>query len=505
VAALLAVLCLLSWVLIAGVHVDDTYHVSDVSATWLTLAQNAQHGTLYPPLYDGAVFGGTRYMPGQILAYAGAAEATGDRLVGAKLMVYALALALLGALFLALRRFDCPIPVALGLVAVAVASSVGLVAATTIAGDALPMVLQLSALLVLTQRSGGRSAAVAGVLCALAMLAKFSALWAPAAIVVWLLARERARLVPFVAAFGLALAAGVGATEVASDGRFSDNLFGLSGASFMGFDSVLRDSPGKLITLAETHAVSVVIVIPFVLVSLLLGMSERRISVYHLSFLFALGLLLVVLADPGAYYNHLLDVTILAVILVGDLWRRATDAKTGSGMMRTVILAAIVCAVGLGYYTDVKPEAAEAARILLGRADRQEYANEPPRGVFRTTDRILSEDPYIPLALGQHPVVLDAFMLLRIAQKHPDWQADLVRRLDGHEFDKVILLQPLDSSLWWREVDFGIPLIEAIERNYRLGQRLRWRNLWIYVPKPAPPSAASEDSPRSASSRRVLQ
>ncbi len=491
-AALLAVGVFLSWALIAGIHADDTYNVSDVSAAWLTLAQDVEHGVLYPPLYDGHAFGGTRYMPAQILAYAGAEEVTGDRLIGAKLVVYALAVLLFGLVFVALRLIRCPPPVALGLAAAALASSVGLVAATTVAGDTLPVLLQLGALVLVTRRPGRWATAGAGLLCALAVLAKFSALWAPAAILVWLLARDRSRVVMFAASLALALAAGIGTTEALSHGRFSENVLGLSGSSFMGFGAVFLDSPGKLISLTEANASPVVVMFPFVLVSFLLAASERKLTVYHLSFVFALGILLVVLADPGAYYNHLLDVTVLSMILVGGLWRRTTGADNGFALFRAAILAALIWAIGLGYYTDVKPHIAEAARLLLGSADSQPYAKRPPSGSFQPTDRILSEDAYIPLAVGQRPVVLDAFMLLRIAEKHPEWRRALVKRLDAREFDKVVALRRLDHSVWWREVDFGLPIVDAIKRNYRLSQHLSaWRDLWIYVPKRRSPVAAS--------------
>lgn len=473
---------LLSWLLIAGVHADDTYHVSDVGAAWLTLARDVEHGVLYPPLYDGHHFGGTRYMPLQILTFTGGEEVTGDHIVGAKLVVYLLAVLLFALIFVALRSFRCPLHLSLGLVAAVLASSVGLVAATTVAGDTLPVVLQLGALVLVTRYTGRWHAVGAGSLCGLAVLSKFSALWAPAAIVVWLFVRDRRRPVVFLASFILAVGAGIAATEALSSGRFSDNLLGLSGSSFTGEGSVFLDSPGKLISLAEANATSIVVLFPFVLLSLLLAASERRITVYHLSLVFAVAILLVVLADPGAYYNHLLDVSVLSVILVGDLWQRT--GREAFPAARIAVLAALVWAIGLGYYTDVKPDTSQAARLLIGRGDREAFADRPPAGVFSPSDRILSEDAYIPLALGQRPVILDAFMLLRIAEKHPDWRQALIRRIDAHEFDKVVLLQRADRSIWWREVDLGLPIVDAIQRNYRLGRRVpEWRDLWIYVPK----------------------
>ena len=52
------------------------------------------------------------------------------------------------------------------------------------------------------------------------------------------------------------------------------------------------------------------------------------------------------------------------------------------------------------------------------------------------------------------------------------------------EFDKVVLLHQLDRSGWWRETHLGLPIVEAIDRNYTLQRRLsEWRDLWIYVPR----------------------
>jgi hypothetical protein len=216
-----------------------------------------------------------------------------------------------------------------------------------------------------------------------------------------------------------------------------------------------------------------------------LAAVERRPNVYHLSFVIALAILLVVLADPGTYYNHLLDVSVLAVILVGDLWKRS-GGITSAGAVPVVILTALVWALVVGYTADVKPAAHEAADLLVGRLDRAPYAKTAPAGTFRRSDRVLSEDPYVPLSLGRRPVVLDAFMLLRTLQDHPAWRRALIARIEAHRFDKIVLLQQIDRSGWWRDIHFGLPVADAIRHNYVLWRRPPdWRNLWIYVPRRA--------------------
>jgi hypothetical protein len=95
-----SVLVLASWAVIAGVHVDDDYHVSWVSGSWIALARYVNEGVLYPPLHNGDSFGGTRYMPLQFVIHAGLARATGEYLVSAKVLAYASALALYVVAFL---------------------------------------------------------------------------------------------------------------------------------------------------------------------------------------------------------------------------------------------------------------------------------------------------------------------------------------------------------------------------------------------------------------------
>jgi hypothetical protein len=179
----------------------------------------------------------------------------------------------------------------------------------------------------------------------------------------------------------------------------------------------------------------------------------------------------------------LLDVSVLAVILVGDLWKRSGGGAAAAAVP-VVILSALIWALVVGYTADLKPAAHEAADLLTGRLPHATYAKTPPAGTFGRGDTILSEDPYVPLSLGRRPVLLDAFMLLRTLRDHPAWQRALIARIDAHQFDKVVLLQQLDRSNWWRDIHFGLPVADAIRRNYVLARHPPdWRDLWIYVPR----------------------
>jgi hypothetical protein len=70
-----AVVIFTIWGWLAATHVDDRYRIDQVSGVHMALAWDANHGVLYPPLYDGRTYG--RYMPLPIVIDALAARLAG--------------------------------------------------------------------------------------------------------------------------------------------------------------------------------------------------------------------------------------------------------------------------------------------------------------------------------------------------------------------------------------------------------------------------------------------
>jgi hypothetical protein len=126
---------------------------------------------------------------------------------------------------------------------------------------------------------------------------------------------------------------------------------------------------------------------------------------------------------------------------------------------------------------------ANATKELLGR-NAPGYPTEPLAGYVDRDDRILSEDPAVPALLGQRPVLLDAVSVRRVGLDHPEWLADLKRRLDRGAFDKVVLVHPVEDDLWYGERNFGSSIQDAIQRDYKLVARVDTRPLvyWVYAP-----------------------
>jgi hypothetical protein len=479
---LVAGLALAAGVILAAAHLNDRYLLDHVSGSRMALAKYFNDGTLYPELFNGAFYGGTRWMPVPIILHGVLARLTGDYLVSGKLLSYVAMAALLLTMFWVMRRLGTPFPLALGLTAVVLATRTGLSGAMDIRLDALPLLLQIMAVHIVSRTSRPRAVVGAAALSALALMSKVSALWAPIAVVVWLLGRDRRRLLWFTTAYvgfaGVALLIFI----AISDGRIVENIFGLSASGITGPRSLFV-APWRLVDVFVSHAPAAWALLPFIGFVTWRALKERAASIYLTSLVCALGILIVVLADIGTGWNQLLDVIVLSALVVGELAGRPSPGAGVSheppgGTVSLLLALTVLWVVASGAAVTLVPDVQEA----VARPDS--YGKAPLDGVVTPRSTILSEDPYIPLSLGQTPVVLDPFMLLRIGSQDPAARASLVERIEARQFDLVVLvvpLKPLDQE-WWVEYHFGPDIVRAIAGSYASAGRVE--GYYLYTPVP---------------------
>jgi hypothetical protein len=466
---------------IAAAHVDDRYHVGHVSGSWMALSQALREGTLYPPLHDDGSFGGTRYMPLPFVLHAVVGTLTGEELVSGKVAAYLTMAALLGLLFFVLRRCGCTSIVSLGLVAAVLATPTGFLAATGIRGDSLSVLFQLAAVALVWRSTSTRALVGAGVLSGLAIFAKVSGVWAFAAVALCLLVYERRRLVPFVAAFVASTAALATVFEVASRGRMSDSIFtGIAaGRGESGYSP--QEALSTVVGLLESRAGAAWLLLPFALYAVVVALRDRRPTLFQLAFAIEAIIVLGLFLNPGSDYNHLLDFVVLTALVVGELWGRLETVERGSAALRTVLAIALALGIAESYRQAIQPTLADAFHAARGQP-RADFARDPLRSLVAPGDTLLSEDPAIPVLRGERPVVLDASMLPPITDRHPDWIAELARRIDRGEFDKIVLVRPIEDAEWYDTVDFGATVSAAIRGSYRLAGQVA-PGYWVYVPE----------------------
>ena len=470
-----------SWVSIAVYHAHDRFAVGWTQGAWMGLAQSARRGALYPPLYDGSHYGGTRFMPIAILLHAQLARLTDDYLFSGKVLSYLSFGFLLVCTVAVLRSLRCPTYLGMALSAAVLASGTGLFVASGIGADALPVALQLCAVTVVVRSNRWPETVLAAALCVLAFFTKGSALWAPLAISIWFLMKDRRRLLIFLPAFVGLSAATTGLFGLATHGRLFSNVVGLSFSGVSNAAFVLR--PLALFPLLLAHATPATALLPLAILGTILAAKTRELTIYHLSLGCALVIIAVVLMDVGVDFNHLLDLIVLVSIVVGVMASRAAPPDRPPNAMGAVVLAVLSWALLSSLVTTMFLASGGVFQMLNGTRSAA-LSSRPLAAYLHQTDVILSEDPTIPIQLGQRPVVLDAFALFRIGEKHPSWIRDLTERIEAKEFSKVVLTRPLDADdrSWYETIHFGPSIFDALRRNYV--QVVVAQEYYVFEPRP---------------------
>ena len=476
---------------LAAAHVDDRYRVDHVSGARMALAQRVTDGTLYPELYDGESYGGSRFMPLPIVVHAALAGVTDEFLISGKILSYASMVALLVVTFLLLKRSGCPTSLALALSSLILTTDAGITGAMDMRADVLALALQLASIAIAATSVRERWWVSAAPIAALAFVVKLSAIWAPIAIVVWLVVRrERRQLIPFVVTYAGVTVVLVALFALLSDGRIFENVIGLATTGVGG----LRDAalaPYRLFHLLVQEATTGWALIPLAVVGVGVTVRERdRGGVLRaIAFAAAAVITLLVLTDVGTGRNQLLDPLLLAAVVVGGAVaataRRGADPERPHPLARAATLPSVVALTTAwlllsGLVVTLFPDVEATVR---GEAT---YPPQPLAGVVDAGTSILSEDPLIPLSVGQRPVILNPFMLPRLEHVRPGAIAALIERIEAREFDVIVLLEgvePIDRT-WWAELDLGVPVVRAIADSYEFAGITN--GYFVYTPTRTP-------------------
>jgi hypothetical protein len=458
-----------SLAVVAIYHLNDRYHLNFVSGVFAGLAQRLNAGALYPALFDGEHYGGTRYMPLSFVPQAAFARLTGEYIFSSKAWSLALSAILFAQLYFIVRGFGCGRGPALALPALALLTNAGFLASTTIRGDLLPVVLQLAAIQIVHRgRTPGRIVAAA-IFCALALLTKITAAWAPIIIAGGLLLRDRRAGVVFLSVWVGAFAAALGGLHLATSGRMLENFMAVSVGGVQ-LASALKAPVAMFARLGRGGGAEALLV-PLAAVGCVTAFIWKRVTLYHAAFLASVPITLAIFTDVGADYNHLLDSLVLAVPVAGSLWATAKAAGRSADGLRAGLAAAACWALFMGWTAHLGEPVRDAwTRPARGTGA---FAAKPLASVVPDDATILSEDPWVSLARGRTPTVLDPCSLACLTRTRPDLAAALLRRIEQRGFD-VVVLRRLGGETdareegEWEQRTMGEPVIQAVNANYEV-------------------------------------
>lgn len=476
--------------------VFDHHHsgLNHVSGTWTTLARDLTDGVFYRPLIAPDGYGGTRYMPLYFVLHAGMIR-VGLPPIPAGLLLSGLAVA---GLMIAVHSFLRGGPgdpgwrvtpaFAIGGAVLALAPAAVLLALTTIRGDGLPAALNLWGVVLaarvvqrreLQERSGGNSPAQVtallsvSLLFALAFLSKLTALSGLAAVILWLWFGRRERR----AAGGLLLltvaliAAGLGITQLASQGRFLESLQACASGEPWRFAGILH--------LGERAFAADPVGVMIIALAGAFGFASRprlRDDLPLLLFLTTAVVTLGLSLSPGTDWNHLIDLEVAAlVLLVSRLGADRVPRRAGHALLAMIALLAVAQIATVGTYG-----------FHRGRDPRRESAIAAVRELGRDDQPLLVENSMLAVEAGYRPFVLDPFALRLLRSRRPDIDRDFRKRLAERQWAAVVLMRDPEAAgdPWYETGHLGPGFREALLQTYRRSES--HPDLIVYLPQDGP-------------------
>ncbi len=350
--------------------------------------------------------------------------------------------------------------------------------------DALALALSLGGLYAVAR---GARARTAGLLFALAMLTRQTAVFAPAAAVAWLALSGRGRAATRLGAvaFGLPAAAYL-ALGAVTGGEFLRHAF---------LYNVQPWSAALMRTFLE-HWVwyqPAFLVIGLAFAVWRIAEPKAELPAIYLGFAVASFLLC---GRTGAASNYMFDLVAALAIVTGGLVSWASRASASSASLAAWLLFA-----NLSVQAVVSHLAFRSYDVLpTPDADDAQRARDLAALVAGVDGELLAEDAGWLLLNGK-AVTFEPYMMSRLAAEGAWDPAPILQKIDGREYAMVLLNFDVHEE---RSVRFHPDISDAIRENYRPFRRVPgpggdertpspWWNWRVYVPHPpaAPPDDAS--------------
>jgi hypothetical protein len=428
IVGLVGAVRLLWWYWPGSVFDGVTSHI------WTALAWNFAHGEFYRPALGPNGYGGTRYMPLLFVVHGLLIRAHVDAIHAGVALMQGSVIAAAAALFLALRGADVPGRLAAPLAATVFGTVIYQQYCTDLDPDYMAAAFAMSAIAFAarSRRRGGWWLAAASGAVVLAALTKVTALAYAAPIAVWLVTTRRPRAAAGFAFSTAALfAIAVGVIQMASHGYFVES-FRATITGGMGSADVWRAAP---------KFVREIVLDPFVALLFALAswcavtsFRQGRPKLAEVYLAAASVVTLVIFASPGTVGNHLVDLQMSSVLVIG--------VAIADGRLSPRPAAAVFACLAVALAAISIPVAGIPSVIATLRAQ-----GRPSRAAVHaiqaeylpTGTRYLSTDPVIAVLNDERPLLLDAFNLDRFLREGMPAGRDIEQRVRRHDFQVIIV------------------------------------------------------------------
>jgi hypothetical protein len=282
-----------------------------------------------------------------------------------------------------------------------------------------------------------------------------------AAPVALMVAREgrRGTALRFVAGVAAGFVAALGGFQVASHGHFLENIRATVSAGMHVRDLWRHGVPSfGLEMLSDPFSAAPVAAAGWCVWK---AARRRTWSLVHLSFVAVLGSTVVILASPGTASNHLVDLQMASMLVVGVSvagGQLPSRVVTGGALALALVMTFVSWPVP-GLPSNIRTLAAEGPHRRAGVAAVRHALPAPPA-------LYLSTDPLLPILSGERPIVLDTFNLNLFLVEGTAAGQDITRRIREQVFGAIVLR---DGGMFPRDMGPGDPDFDACRARYWAG------------------------------------
>ncbi|MFQ5449959.1 MAG: hypothetical protein ACE5E9_04985 [Nitrospinaceae bacterium] len=473
VAAFSGSFFLLIWFLPGAIPAEHT------SGVWAALAHDFSNGILYRPLFDGQGYGGTRYMPLFFVIYGVFITLFNDPVwTGFFLSLFSALLLDAGCFFL-LRESGLKATLALPFTLLAHASIAYQLLTLTVKGDFLAAALNVWGIyfaLRHLRKSSWFYLTLSSFAFLGAFMTKLTTVGGFAAVALYFIIRKRNQSLLFLtAATGSLAAILLLVIDLYSHGNAIAS-FQACALGAINFGYAIR---------TPLWFIRIIVQDPFFLIIFILtiflfikSVSSHWRTFPYLYFGITLISTLIIFSSPGTDHNHLIDLLFSCIWILGLQFTGAEGFSRFYNFTFGILISALVISwlPGTPSIKDIMGP--------LGKPTRETFQYIAQR-LGPNAKHMLSENPLLPIMLGQRPIVMDPFSLRVLAQKFPAIQKDFTRKIKNQFFGAVVLLDysgaPLDrlqeamqkhTSLgvdrFYGEVHFPPGFLELLKSHYVL-------------------------------------
>jgi hypothetical protein len=441
--------------------------VDHPAGVMIAMAVDLTHGLFYRPLFGPEGYGGTRYFPLYFVLHALLLKVGVPVLLGAYLLSLAAMAFLIVGVFCLLERMGVERWLAAACAGTLLTSVSAQYAVISPHADALAGALNIWGLLIIVgPKCSSRRSLLAATLFALAWSAKLTSCFGLIAAILWLMnvgLRRRALQLAARTAVGYLLVAA--AIFIFSHGRVVD-IFKACAFGGTGWKRFLG-GPFYMEWNAFHSDLNVFLLVFFVVIALGVELLESPTKCLKdlaaLLFVATTIITVAIYGSPGTNLNHLLDIQIASVVVLGCLTTRPSLMQRQLGIYALVL--ATLIPLGRGGGAVLKEPAGPVFTTNGSRLKRV-------IGLVEKSDKpVLSENPIIPVLTGKSPYVLDPWMLSLLRKRIPYFGDALMQQLRNRAFGVVVLFEDPETDYgrhWYDTQHFGPGFRETLKENYRL-------------------------------------